>query len=97
MDRCVSWWDTRLKDAPIRVARDAHRHEATCVAVTGSGQLVASGGADCAVRLWDAGSGAPRGVLSGHTGAVRRLAFSPDDSQLASAGADSSLILWRLE
>ena len=35
-------------------------------------------------------------VLEGHTGAVRAVAFSADNKHMATAGADSSVILWEV-
>jgi WD40 repeat protein len=53
------------------------------------------------VRLWDVsgyGSQATNGTLlqtlSGHTGAVRGVAFSPDGKTLASGGVDGNIVLW---
>lgn len=64
LDKGIFLWDIR-KDAPVRVVPDAHLHEITCVAVNHAGTLIATGGADCAVKLWDFGSGRPVGMYAG--------------------------------
>jgi len=46
------------------------------------------------VRLWDVTNHKERGVLRGHRGAVRAVAFSHDGTLLASAGRDSTIIIW---
>src|SRR5512138_3703500 len=42
------------------------------------GRLLASGGEDQTIRLWNVGTGREAAVLRGHTGPVRALGFSPD-------------------
>ncbi|MGX1812244.1 WD40 repeat domain-containing protein, partial [Nocardia sp. NPDC055321] len=61
--------------------------------------LLASGGSDSAVRLWDPTTGQEEQVLTGHRGPVKALAsvVVPDGrTLLASAGSDSTVLLWDL-
>jgi WD40 repeat protein len=65
-----------------------------CAAWNPKKPLVASGGEDNAIRLWDAETLQERGVLRGHTDAINCLAFSPDGRYLLSGGDDRSMFLW---
>jgi WD40 repeat protein len=71
-----------------------HTNVVTCLAFNPTGSVLASGGVDQTIILWDVPSFHPRAVLRGHTGGVRTLGFSPDGSRLASAGGDGSLFTW---
>jgi WD40 repeat protein len=66
----------------------------SCLAFDRTGRVLASGGADARIILWDVPGFRPRAVLQGHTRPIRTLAFSPDGSRLASGGADGSLRTW---
>lgn len=57
-----------------------------CLAISPDGQILATGGDDHDVKLWDVATGNLLRTLRGHAWAVWGLAFSPDGRRLASAG-----------
>jgi WD40 repeat protein/tRNA A-37 threonylcarbamoyl transferase component Bud32 len=61
------------------------------------GKLIASGGWDKSIKIWDAATGSERMDLTGHEGAVWCVAFSPDGQRLASASADKTVKIWDVQ
>ena len=60
------------------------------------GQMLASGGDDNTVKLWDVASGTLKTTLEGHTDGINSVAFSPDGATLASGSEDSTVKLWNV-
>ena len=71
-----------------------HSGSVLCVAFTGDGRLLASGGADRTVRVWSTEDGEELVSYSGHGHPVRSVAFSPDGRSLYSGGGDGTLLRW---
>ncbi|MEN9221126.1 MAG: WD40 repeat domain-containing serine/threonine-protein kinase, partial [Thermostichus sp. BF3_bins_97] len=68
----------------------------TALAMNPDGTLLASGGDDGLVKLWDPRTGDRLETLVGHEGSIETLAISPDGTFLVSAGADRTVRLWDL-
>ncbi|TNH22816.1 hypothetical protein FHG89_28295 [Micromonospora orduensis] len=64
------------------------------VALDPSGRLVATGGDDRAIRVWDVESGRLLHILRGLNGKILHLAFSPDGSQLSACDGDAVVARW---
>jgi WD40 repeat protein len=66
------------------------------LAYSADGRLLARGGIEGFVEIWDTGTGRKVQTIKGHAGSIHALAFSPDGARLATAGADGTLRLWDL-
>jgi WD40 repeat protein len=93
-DGAIRRWDLRT-GAEQRLG--AHEGAAEVVAFSPDGALLASGGADGVVRLWQGASGAEIGHLAGTPDQIRRLAFAPDGARLWSMGRISGVRDWDLD
>ena len=67
---------------------------ATCVAVTRDDKTYAVGTDKGEIHLFTSADGKPAGRLTGHSGAVTAVAFSPNGQLLVSIGVDNTLRYW---
>src|SRR5205085_1496820 len=68
-----------------------------CLAFSPDNKLLASGGLDGVIKLWDVTAGRVVRTLAGHKNWVDTLAFSPKGEWLASAGLDGDVKIWDVQ
>jgi serine/threonine protein kinase len=76
-----------------------HTRGVRSLAISQDGKVLASGGLDRHIYLWDTTTWKARGPLKGHPGDVTTVAFSPDGTRLASVSStvDNCLIrVWNV-
>ena len=72
-----------------------HRGEVYAVAASPDGRVLASGGEDGSIKLWDPVSGQELTTIRGHSNCVNAVTYSPDGQTLASGSCDHSIKLWQ--
>ncbi len=85
-----------LWDVETQKVRAVVKHGTYRLAFSRDGTLLATGGPEGPIKLWDVATGQQRATLEGHTDGVREVAFAPDGKMLASAGDDETVRLWDL-
>ncbi|MEM8626779.1 MAG: WD40 repeat domain-containing protein, partial [Pseudomonadota bacterium] len=92
-DGAVRLW---RKSSTSKVARTFYSHttDVTALSVSSDGRVLATGGKDQQLKLWDPTEASTAPVLGGHDGPITALALSPDARLLASAGTDAKIKLW---
>ena len=93
--------DDRLEPSPLVTAQhlktlNGHTNWIRCLAFSPDGTLLASGGSDGIVMLWNAHTGDRVHLFQAHSSLVLTVAFSPNESVLASSGGDGIIKLWDL-
>ena len=91
-DTMARLWNPKRLEASHKLP-GSHK-ETWTVAFSPDGRILATGGDDTKVKLWDVGVGKLRATLSGHLALVSCLAFHPGGKFIASASYDYKIRLW---
>jgi WD40 repeat protein len=95
LDARITLLQTLIRPFHVTTRYLTHGDTVRTVAFSPDGALLASGGDDDRITLWDVASGQKHGEpLIGHTDWVQGVAFSPDGALLASASHDRTIRLW---
>ena len=71
-----------------------HTDGVLSVSFSPDSQMLASGGWDKTVRLWDVNTGRELKKLTGHTRSTNSVSFSPSGQVIASGSSDHTIRLW---
>lgn len=85
---------TKANVAPELIVQAGHSSDVKSVAFSRDGKLLASGGADKAIKLWEVSSGRELRTFIGHTASINSVAFSPDGNRIVSASEDQTVRVW---
>jgi len=100
-DGKIEIWRILDRDPYLELLTTIHSHQGTevrRVVFSPDSQLLATGGKDDLVRLWNMPDGSASGQpLSGHTQWLVDVDFMPDGRSLVSASWDATLLHWDLE
>jgi WD40 repeat protein len=90
----LKFWN--LKDGSEVHTMPGHAVGTWCLAFSPNGQLLASGGEDSLVRIWDTQTGRSHEPTKREKDAIYSVAFSPNGELLAAGAGDGTVKLWRV-
>ncbi len=92
--RTDSFGDPLPTGAVARMGTVRLRHATLALAYTPDGKMVATGGGDNLIRLWNVADGKEIRQFKGHTTGIRGLAFTIDGKRLFSCSPDGTVREW---
>lgn len=99
LDRKIKFWDLngQGKTLEIDVGDNGDNPKGSIYSLGTGGGILASGGPESVVRLWDPRSGQSITKFVGHTDNVRSILVSDDGSMVLTASSDTTIKLWSVK
>ena len=96
LDHRICLWDLSGKGQKleINVTKDANVVKGSVYALKAKRNIIASGGPESVVRLWDVNSGKGITKLVGHTDNIRDILISEDGDAVLTASSDQTIKVW---
>jgi WD40 repeat protein len=97
-NRLVQLWDiSQASQSKIKLLKNLVGHQASvhALAVSPDGKMIASGGDDQTIKIWNQQGEILRNIPA-HKERIWELAFSPDSQLLASASEDGTVKIWNI-
>jgi len=86
----------RSPHCTLTLTHQLNHPSAQALALSNDGRILASGGQDKAIRVWDTETGQLLQTLQSDSGEVLALAIAPDGNTLVSGSADRMVRIWNL-
>lgn len=91
-------WVWSISQGRLLFHLQGHTGQITSAAFSSDGRMLATGGQDTTILLWDLENGQRIGSpLRGHTGPIIQLAFNPRRDQLVSSSYDNTIRFWDVQ
>ncbi|KAH8731030.1 hypothetical protein GQ44DRAFT_643146 [Phaeosphaeriaceae sp. PMI808] len=98
LDRKISLWDLNGagKKLDIAVGDDENTAKGSVYALAATPNMVASGGPESIVRVWDSRTGGRITKFVGHTDNVRDILIAQDGDTILTASSDQTVKVWSM-
>jgi WD40 repeat protein len=92
----IKWFSTDNYDL-LSVYSGVHKRQILTIDISADSTLLASGGKDSTIVIWDVMGGKVKDILNVHSGIVTTLQFTSDNKYLVSGGTDDKIIVYDIE
>lgn len=87
------YWDA-FDGSAIRELEGSAEEQLSSVAIDVDGEAIASGAGDRLVKLWGYDEGNCYALGIAHSGAVNKVAITPDKRHVVSVGSEGAIMIW---
>lgn len=92
---CLLHWDCDVRE-PVAVIQDPSGFPLSCCVVSPSGKFIAFAGQDATLKVLTIQTNEVVGIGQGHSDAITKIRWTPDEKQIVTVGDDSCICVWNL-